>query len=195
MHGMDKKNSFVIWFDDINFNEPIKSKLIEKSVRTAEPISGKIDYDIDGKIVGNWFLEGTNGYSGIEKGGRYWLGHLSLVYDSIDPTRVVLSIGNYNGEDSRQYAVKGNLPNPSEIGLDSGMIKYELVRYTTVTSDGKQWDYNSPIKNLKTESQDNVEGVALVQMLEKRKIKFEVFPGKTGSQVSGFTSSAKIYER
>ena len=61
------------------FNEPVKSKLVEKSVRTAEPISGKIDYDIDGKLVGNWFLEGTNGYAGavIETGGKgYWLGHL-----------------------------------------------------------------------------------------------------------------------
>ena len=34
-------------------------------VRTAEPISGKIDYDLDGKLIGNWFVAG----SGIEADG------------------------------------------------------------------------------------------------------------------------------
>ena len=52
--------------DDIYvyYKEPLRSQLVAKSVRTQEPISGKIDYDIDGRLVGNWFRVGTNGYSG-----------------------------------------------------------------------------------------------------------------------------------
>ncbi len=178
------------------FNEPVRSRLIEKSLRTAEPISGKIDYDIDGRLVGSWFLEGTNGYAGdgTDK-EKYWFGHLSIVYDAYDPERIVFSIGNYEGEDSRQFGVKGNSPNPSEIGIEDGLIKYELAGYDYVAPDGNPWDRKSLVKGIKTKSNDIVEGVALVQMLEQRKLKLETFPGKTASQVNGFTNNAKIYER
>ncbi len=180
------------------FNEPVRSKLIEKSVRTAEPISGKIDYDIDGKLVGNWFLEGTNGYAGAvtETGQKgYWIGHLSFVYDYIDPQRIVISIAGYEGEDSRQFGVKGNSPNPVDVGIDDGLIKYELVEYDYITPSGSPWDRKSAAKGLKTASNEMVHGVVLVQMSENRKIRFEAFPGKTLSQVNGFTENAKIYER
>ncbi|MBS3152195.1 hypothetical protein J4230_02175 [Candidatus Woesearchaeota archaeon] len=36
-------------------------------------------------------------------------------------------------------------------------------------------------------------GVASFQLIDKRKLKFEVFPGKKGYDVSGFTSNAMIY--
>lgn len=180
------------------FNEPVRSRLIEKSVRTAEPISGKIDYDIDGKLVGNWFKEGTNGYAGaVTEHGQegYWLGHLSIVYDYIDPNRIVFSIGNYNGENSKQFSVKGNSPNPAEAGIEDGLIEYELVEYDYITPNGNSWDRKSLAKNMKTISNEAVQGVVLVQLIEKRKIKFEAFPGKTASQVNEFTENAKIYER
>ena len=178
------------------FNEPIRSKLIEKSVRTAEPISGKIDYDIDGRLVGNWFLEGTDGYAGDSTSfERYWLGHLSIVYDAYDPTRIVISIAGYEDRDSRQFGVKGNSPDPADVGIGNGLIKYELVDYYHITSGGGSWDAISPVKISKTASNEIVQGIVLVQMIETRKIKFETFPGKTASQVSDFTENAKIYER
>ena len=180
------------------FNEPIKSKLIEKSIRTAEPISGKIDYDIDGKLVGNWFLEGTNGYAGaVTEPGQdgYWLGHLSIAYDYLDPTRIVFSIGGYNGENSKQFGVNRNSPNPADIGVEDGLVEYELVEYDYLTQNGDSWDRRSLAKVSKTKSYENVLGVVLVQMISDRKIKFEAFPGKTASQVSSFTENAKIYER
>lgn len=178
------------------FNEPIKSQLITESIRTAEPISGKIDYDIDGKLVGNWFLEGTDGYAGSGTNEeKYWMGHLSIVYDAYDPERITISIGGYNGEDSRQFAVKGNAPNPSDIDISDGLIKYELVRYDYIAPDGNSWDRKALVKDLKTKSYESVEGIVLVQMTGDKKIKFEAFPGKTAPQVSGFTSNVKTYER
>ncbi len=177
------------------FNEPVRSKLIEKSVRTAEPISGKIDYDIDGKLVGNWFLEGTDGYAGDTSLERYWLGHLSIVYDAYDPKRIVISIGNYGEENSKQFGVKGNSPDPASVGIENFLVKYELVKYDHITPSGNSWDVISLVKDLKTVSNEIVQGVALVQMLENRKIKFEAFPGKKASEVIGFTSAARIYER
>ncbi|AJF61327.1 hypothetical protein QT06_C0001G0487 [archaeon GW2011_AR15] len=175
------------------FNEPVKSRLIEKNLRTAEPISGKIDYDIDGRLVGNWFLEGTKGYAGGP--GRYWLGHLAFAYDYLDPDRIVLSIGNYDGENSRQYAVKGNTPDPADLSAETGVVEYELVQYDYFTADGDYWDRKFLAKGIYTEGYDQVEGVVLVQMTEERKIRFEAFPGKDASEVTGFTENAKMYER
>jgi len=170
------------------FNEPVKSKLIEKSVRIAEPMSGKIDYDIDGKLAGNWFLAGSNYYADFK-------GHLSFVYDYIDPKRIVISIAGYEGQESRQFGVKTNGPDPAQIGVENGLVKYELVDYDYLAPDGKPWDRKSATKNLKTTSNEMVQGIVLVQMLENRKIKFEAFPGKNGAQVNGFTGNVKMYER
>ncbi len=177
------------------FNEQIKSRLIEKSIRTAEPITGKIDFDIDGKLVGNWFLKDSELNEETPEEYTYWQGHLSISYDYLDPNRIVFSIGGYNGKDSEQFGVKGNYKDPSEIGIEDGLVKYELVYYDYITPEGEPWDRKSLVKDLKTESSERVQGTVLVQMIEKRKIKFEVFDGKTASQVSGFTSNAKIYER
>ena len=38
-------------------------------------------------------------------------------------------------------------------------------------------------------------GIFLVEMLSDRRIRVEVFAGKTVAEVSGFTLAAKIYER
>ena len=40
-----------------------------------------------------------------------------------------------------------------------------------------------------------IAGVALVQMLEDRLLKVEVFPEKKASEVESFTSAATLYER
>ena len=45
------------------YADPLKSDLIEKTLGAAEPAGGKIDFDIDGRLVGNWFLEGTRDYA------------------------------------------------------------------------------------------------------------------------------------
>ena len=42
---------------------------------------------------------------------------------------------------------------------------------------------------------EHVEGIALVQMLTDRTLRFEVFPRKKAVDVSGFSQAALIYER
>lgn len=183
--------------DDLfaHFKEPVKAQLLEKNLRKAEPRGGKMDYDIDGTISGNWFVENTNGYVGLPEYNRligYWKTHLAFVYDPIDPAVMIVSMGEYDGR-TANYAVKGNKPDFADVTKETGAIKYELVRYDYL-ENGKIWDIGH-YADLKVMPRDNVEGVALVQMLENRKIKFEAFPGKAASQVNGFTSNAKIYER
>ncbi len=179
----------------VHFTQPIRTQLLEKNLRKAEPRSGKLDYDLDGTIAGNWFVENTNGYQGLPQYNRligYWITHLAFVYDQIDPTTIIVSMGDYNGG-TGQFAVKGNAPDFAEVTSETGMVKYELVQYGYL-DNGKVWDeghYADLVVNVGA----TVEGTALVEMLEDRKIKFEVFPGKSASQVSAFTQNAKTYER
>ena len=177
------------------FNEPIKSRLAAKSVRTIEPIAGKIDYDIDGRLVGNWFEEGSDGYTGDgSRGADYHKTHLSFAYDFMDPSLIIISMGDFNGKPN-QYAAKGNSPDPAAISIGDGIVKYELVSWGYTTDKGNEWDKSKLAKVIKATAGTHVDGTVLVQMLEGRKIKFEAFPGKTALQVSGFTNNAKIYER
>jgi hypothetical protein len=170
------------------FKEPVRSQLLALNLRQAEPREGKIDYDIDGKLVGTWFKEGNNGFGDFS-------GENPSLYDSIDPSALVISIGDYGGK-TAQFGVKGNSPDPARIEMNSGLQKYELTliefyRYST----GENWDRMHFFNDIKARPQLNVQGVALVQMTGDRKIKFETFPGKIAEQVSGFTKDAQIYER
>jgi len=175
------------------YSEELHELLTEKNIRTAEPISGKIDYDIDGKLVGNWFLEGTNGYQGLVQ-SNYWSGHLSFVYNHIDPDAIMISIGDFYGE-AKQFAVKGNEPDPEDVDMTSGLVKYTLIDFEYIKSDGKSWDRISLEKNIKMKGTSQIHGCILVQMIEDRRIKVETFPNINCSSTNEFTEELRIYER
>lgn len=182
------------------FAPDLKAQLLTKAVRKAEPQSGIVNYDIDGKLVGGWFQEGTGGFMGPPSiqgvaGGRYWDGHLAIAYDYIDPTSIKFSIGNWPTGAS-QFAVKGNAPDPATIGVDSGPIKYELMSGNYVNGDtGQGWLFEKPITKPQFKPNGPIQGTALLQMTASDKLKVEIFPGKTASQVKEFTTNAKLYER
>jgi hypothetical protein len=176
--------------------EPLKSQLLALDLRDASPRWGKIDYDIDGKLVGSWFKEGTGGYGGNKKGGEgYWTGHLSIVPDGNDPSQIDISFGDYQGQ-SQQFAVIGNKPDPAKVDPSTGLIKYELgqIQHYSATT-GESWTGRSYVPHIRTKASESAQGTVLMQMTGKRTLKMEIFPGKSASQVSGFDTGAKIYER
>ncbi|HRH95205.1 MAG TPA: hypothetical protein PLB55_04690 [Prosthecobacter sp.] len=169
-------------FDYID--EPLRGELIKKDARKVPPFGGRIDYDIDGKLIGNWYEQGTGGYAGLNRRIDYWIGHLSIVYHHLDPKVIVFSIGNYDGR-AAQFWVKGNQPDPATIGEKDGVVKYELV-FGQLGSSGQP--------QMRPEG-DQVQGTVLVQVLPERKLKFEAFPGVSGAEVEGFTKKVKLFER
>lgn len=188
LHTVDMFDSFV---------EPLRTQLLARNVRQAVPRGGKIDYDIDGKLVGNWFEEGTNAYFGKEEFQRmpgYWQTHLAFAYDGLVPGQVVASLGDYEGE-ARQFGVRGNGPDPAKVGMNEGVVKYELVSYDYVTKEGGSWNRVRFAEVTDTKEMNEVLGTVVVQMVESRKIKFEVFPGKRASEVAGFSGKEKVYVR
>ena len=174
------------------FNESIKGQLVEKCLRTQDPIGGKICYDIDGRLVGTWFEENTNGYAGVNR-DRYWANHLSIVYDSIDPDAIIVSIGTFV-DTAEQFGVKGNGPDPANVSVDEGLIIYELVDFEYYKND-TSWNRTSLEKGLKVRNSEYAQGVILLQLMEDRKLKVEIFPGQTADEIDSFTENAIIYER
>ena len=149
------------------FEEPLRTQLREKSLRTAEPRGGRIDFDIDGRLVGNWFPAGTE-YKDEQTA-------LSFVYNYLNPTQVRISVGGL--VEHRGWGVRGNAPDPADVTPASGLIKYEITR--------------TGLGGVNEETR----GSLLVQMLGERRIKMEVFLEQAPDQVQGFTSAARIYER
>lgn len=179
----------------------LKTELEAKSLRTVAPIGGKIDYDEPGKLVGNWFREGSGGYSGNNQNneGRYWDSHLSVAPDYINPNYSIVSIGNWNGK-AQQFVVVGtnNTPtafSPSSITESSGFVKVELKKYSYATAAGGHWNGYSLVHGLYPAAQGAVEGTIAFQVLPGEKLKVETFIGKTAGQVTAFTAAAQTYER
>jgi hypothetical protein len=166
------------------FDEPQESRLLKLNPRTVKPRGGKIDYDIDGRQVGNWYQRDTGGYAGKDRRLDYWIGHLTFAYHHIDAEKIVVSLGDFDGR-PRQFWVKGNTPDPAQIGEADGFVKYELV-YVAIDNAGRRYE------GIDTNC---VHGVVLAQVLPNRQLKVEVYPGKTAASVTGFTSGARIYER
>lgn len=164
------------------FEESVKIQLLAKNKRVMEPRSGTVAYDKEGKLVGNWFREGSGGFNGDqskreEPGYRYWAGHLSISYDYIDPSKIKFSIGNFEGK-SVQFSIVGNSPDPATIGVESGIIKYELLSTVAQQTPG-----------------GSHQGTVLLQLIEPAKLKLELFPGKLKDQVFGFSENTQVYER
>ncbi|HKX72681.1 MAG TPA: hypothetical protein VJM32_01565 [Candidatus Saccharimonadales bacterium] len=173
----------------------LKKQLEAKSTRTIPPIGGKIDYDQPGKLVGNWFREGTNGYAGGQQqgdgGGRYWDGHLAVVPDYINPSYTIVSIGNWTGN-AKQFLVKGDV-DPSKIGSGTP-VKYELTQFS-YAGPNNQPVQNSGAQNMHPVAIGGTEGTIMFEVQSGEKLKVEKFPGKTADQVGEFTSAAQTYER
>ena len=105
-----------------------------------------------------------------------------------------MSFGDFGGE-AVQFAVKGNRPNPAQVGQETGLVKYNLVRFNYKNSNGQFWDRESLERYLKLAQDERIEGCALFKLLGERVLKVEPFPGRRCSQVTGFTKKAKLYER
>ncbi len=165
-------------------DEPLRSKLLSLNARKAKPLGGRIDYDIDGKLVGNWYRQGSGGYAGLNRRWDYWIGHLTFAYHHIDPSQVIISIGDIDGR-ALQFAVRGNAPDPAMIGPQDGPIRFGLIAPNVDSRTGRPYEG----------FQERFYGTLLVQILEDRILKIEAFPGRMENEITMFTANARTYER
>ena len=178
------------------FPTEIRDALLRKMIRAVEPRAGKIDYDVDGTISGNWFQQGTDGYNGINQ-RKYWEGHLSIAPHEIDPTLWRIGVGYLETEDNN-FIILGD-QDPLEVSISSGPVVYELKGYSIwipAKPDKKWWIDpvdEEDVFGVRLSTEDV--GSVLVELQENRLLRVEVFLGVEKENVTGFTDDARLYER
>ena len=170
--------------------DSLKKELVAKNIRTKEPLGGKVDYDREGTLAGNWFKVGRD----KNERNEYWTQNLSIVYDHIDESQIRVSFGDFGGY-PKAYGVKGNTPDPKDVSKATGLVKYELYKFDYHDSSGQLWDAISYVPGLVAKNTSEMAGVVLFELQNDGKLKVETFPGKSAAQVSDFTSKAVMYER
>lgn len=165
-----------------NFTEPLKQLVYKKVKRVEEPRSGEFDFDSLGTLAGNWFLKGTDGWSGDDAFRNY----LSFAYDVYDPQYKRVSLGQkfaerYNFGVSYLSRVNDGSLDFREVTVATGKVRYELMP----VREGDEF-FGRTLSDLVTNT-------LLVQMISETEIKIEVFQGKVDNPE--FTGSALIYTR
>lgn len=136
--------------------------------RTSSPRWGKIDYDVVGSASGNWFLDGTAGYSGIPisdlgpgrffqfgsvPGKNYYAyGHLAIAPHWVDPTVWIASMGSFldpNGDASQHeygqfYLDTAGKPTPDTLTAANGTVVYDLYQPSPADAHGQPIPQTSP---------------------------------------------------
>ena len=215
--GEDWKIHTVDPFD--YYEEPIRSELIERSYREAEPRAGKIDFDIDGKLVGNWFLDGTEDFS-----GKGVVGKSKAEWDAIYGRDVgECSTKHWDEQSGQSMGLKpcnfwlGHLTfsyhhiMPSQIRISMGIfwdLEGELGPPWGVADnlpDPAEIDIESGLVKLQLvdineyerypEDHGDIVGTLLVQMIDDRTIKVDAFLGKSPEEVNDFSEKVRVYRR
>lgn len=178
----------------------------ERYIRTAEPIGGKIDWDVKGTPLGNWFVKGSNWYQGLgskmasyNNHGRvahgYWDTHLAIAPDAIDPSAWIFSVGDYEGCPC-QFMSNDPSIDPRKISVDSGVVVIELVNPQMVDGAGRGIDPMNPPKGYRLQAGTQIEGLLALQLNRDNTLTVEKVPGaKSKSEFKGFSQAAVIYTR
>lgn len=179
------------------YQEPLRNQLLEITARANEPRCGKIDFDVAGRIIGNWFWESEVPDEAFED----YSTHLAIAYDEyFGYDRIAISDGyaarpesphegdeQFGSRSSRVFWVKGNSPHPEDVGISDGLIKYEIV--------DRPYGSYSPGISFPDLEELPVAGVFMVEMLDESRIRVERFMNKTPDKVDNFSANARIYVR
>jgi len=156
--------------DDLasDLKQKIRSSEPYEYTRTANPVTGKVDFDESGKLVGNWFNENVNPNDPMAD----YQYHLSFVYDMWDPSKIVIGVGGTLDISATVYQAVESPTDPSDVALSSGQIIYKLTELEQFGSDT---------------------ATILVELVEDEKIKVEGFSGHQSNP--SFTGNAQYYIR
>ena len=142
------------------FSEPVRSQLYARVQRIGPQLDGLINYDVAGRLSGNWFLQGNTTLA------------LAFVYDTYDPSRVLISS---SGLPVGVYEIAAGDPAPRDVSVASGKVLYTLAR----TNGGP----NPP--------HDSIPVFLLVQLTDDTHLLSEAFSARP----SDFTAAARHWVR
>ena len=195
------------------FSPDLAEAYVATLQRLMPPRWGRIDQDVAGAAAGNWFLDGTLGYSGrtvdafrlattplvggpIEGRNSVAWSHLSLVGHWVQPAKWILSVGWWQDPlgDPKQWLIDlaANQRAPSQLTPEAGLVVYRLRRWEM--SPGAINNAYLPI------GYDVVPGpmvgLAAVQVNADGTLSIELVPGALEpSSFTGFTAAKRLYRR
>ena len=188
--------------------------------RTSEPRWGKIDHDVAGSASGNWFLQGTLGYSGrtiaeyatatapipggqIAGKNTYAYGHLSIAPHEVDTSKWVFSTGWWQDPagDPRQVmlVIDDGQKTPDQITSADGVVVYGLADGGRVDANGQPivQDAGStapmPVGYMLELGQPR--GSVALQINADGSLSVELFPTEPGKKVSQLSNQKRTYQR
>ena len=107
------------------FEEPLRSRMYARVQAVGSNRDGRFAFDEAGRLVGDWFLEGTPVSESAVASA--WPRHLAFVYDNYDPASVRVAIGGTLPLVGA-FAVASNGPDPRDITPGSGTVVYRLLQ-------------------------------------------------------------------
>ena len=140
--------------------------------RNGSDKDGRDDYDIAGRLVGGWFLEGlAPGDASVTDAA--WPKHLAFVYDMTNPQSIRIAIG---GTLSMRglYGVMDPAQDPATVSTTSGKVTYRL---------------SNPYDPVTTQL-----GLLIVQLIANDTIRVETF-ATFNADTASFDSHASRYTR
>ncbi len=178
------------------FDEPLRSSLEEKSLIIFPPRGGTFLYDVDGTAQGSWFQEGTNGYSGNPDSqlSSYFGGHMALVPDNIDPSKLRVAIGDgFLGlEHAMVWGVTGDTPRFDTVTPATGPVTHELREI--LPCGGSSFD-DAIGRSKVIVCNFGTRGVLKIEMLNDQRMRVEAFLNASPASKPTFTGNARIYVR
>jgi hypothetical protein len=157
------------------YEEPLRSRLYARVQRLGSDLDGRFDLDVNGYLVGNWYLEGLPAAG--SGGASAWSQHLAFVYDNYDPTSIRVAIGGTLGMIGA-FAVNADALDPAGVSPSTGRVAYRL------RLGGGPGIPGPPDQR----------GLLVAQMIGVDRIRVEVFAGSQASDAE-FTSAARTYVR
>ncbi len=146
--------------------EGLKESVYQKVNRIGEPRGGKIDYDLLGRLSGNWFLEGST------PGKWNWSTHLAFVYSVYNASQMIVAVGSNVLAPLPMGEYNATGPDFREVSADNGIVTYHLVGINSV--EGQVY-------------------TLIAQVVGDERIKVETFEGY--QEGKNFTEKALFYTR
>lgn len=156
------------------YEEPLRSRLYGLVRREGPDKDGTIDFDLAGRLQGNWFHESLPIAESMLPSG--WSRHLAFVFDNIQPTQPRIASGGMLGM-TGVWGIDATDPAFGSVTPQSGLVSYRLRRGGALGAP------------LETQA-----GTLIVEMLDASRIRVEITPGAIVPPAS-FSAAARIFVR
>lgn len=157
------------------YTELVRSQLYAMVRRDSDGRDGRIDYDVAGRLLGNWFVEGLPVLrsADISAGPA----ELAFVFDNVGPSEAIVSSGGLLGL-TGTYRIQAEAVPFAEVLPESGVVAYRL------SQSGGTMGIRSPV----------VVGTLLVQMTAPERVRVELVRGEALVEPV-FSANARTYVR